>query len=117
MPAELDAAYARTAANLEENAAVEVERTGERDRLVLSPLDKLEEPESLLRLREAVDALMPRVDLPEVLRLRRPAHPVAQRRIGPASHLLHDSLLGMRAVNVLRCYQFVTLPSPHFRSV
>ena len=64
---ELDAAYARTAANLEENTAVEVERTGERDRLVLSPLDKLEEPESLPRLREAVDALMPRVDLPEVL--------------------------------------------------
>ena len=35
--------------------------------LVLSPLDKLEEPASLVALRGAVDARMPRVDLPELV--------------------------------------------------
>jgi TnpA family transposase len=34
---------------------------------VLSPLDKLEEPESLIALRCAVEARMPRVDLPELV--------------------------------------------------
>lgn len=35
--------------------------------LVLSPLDKLEEPPSLLALRDAVATRLPRVDLPEIL--------------------------------------------------
>ena len=35
--------------------------------LVLSPLDKLEEPPSLVALREAVVARLPEVDLPEIL--------------------------------------------------
>ena len=35
--------------------------------LTLSSLDKLEEPDSLLALRDAVTARLPRVDLPEVL--------------------------------------------------
>lgn len=39
---------------------------GKKD-LVLSPLDKLEDPPSLLALREAVAARLPRVDLPEIL--------------------------------------------------
>lgn len=33
----------------------------------MSPLDKLEEPESLVKLREAVAAKLPVVDLPEIL--------------------------------------------------
>jgi TnpA family transposase len=59
----LDAAYRATAANLPENASVQVDG-GE---LVLSALDKLDEPPSLVALRKAVDARMPRVDLPELL--------------------------------------------------
>ena len=38
-----------------------------RAKLVLFPLDKLDEPESLVRLREQVKGLMPRLDLSEVL--------------------------------------------------
>ncbi len=35
--------------------------------MILSPLDKLEEPPSLIALRAAVVARLPRVDLPEML--------------------------------------------------
>ena len=59
----LDAAYQATAANLPKNAAVQVDG-GE---LVLSALDKLEEPPSLVALKAAVAARMPLVDLPELL--------------------------------------------------
>ncbi len=65
--AQLDAAYRRTAANLPTNTAVRVERVAGRDTLVLTPLDKLPEPPSLVTLRELVATRLPRVDLPEVL--------------------------------------------------
>jgi TnpA family transposase len=64
---ELDEAYRRTAANLDSNEAVRVEQSSGRDRLVVTPLDKLDEPESLVRLRAAVQARMPHVELPELL--------------------------------------------------
>jgi TnpA family transposase len=67
LQAELDAAYQRTAAGLETNDALRVEQERGRDRLVVTPLDKLDEPESLARLRAAVQARMPRVELPELL--------------------------------------------------
>ena len=59
----LNAAYRATAANLPDNASVQVDG----GTLVLSALDKVEEPASLVLLREAVQARMPRVDLPELL--------------------------------------------------
>ncbi len=59
----LDAAYRDTAANLPENAAVQVDGND----LVLSALDKLEEPASLVALRAAIAVRLPRVDLPELL--------------------------------------------------
>lgn len=59
----LDTTYRATAANLPENASVQVEG----DELVLSALDKLDEPPSLVALRAAVEVRMPRVDLPELL--------------------------------------------------
>lgn len=68
---ELDAAYRRTASNLDSNDAVRVEQTAGRaagrDRLVVTPLDKLDEPESLAQLRAAVQARVPHVELPELL--------------------------------------------------
>ena len=64
---QLDAAYQRTAANFPTNAAVRVEQVNGRDTLTLTGLDKLEEPPSLLTLREHVRARLPLVDLPEVL--------------------------------------------------
>jgi TnpA family transposase len=63
----LDAAYQRTAANLPMNAAVRIEQVEGRDTLTVTGLDKLEEPVSLIKLREQVLARLPRVDLPEVL--------------------------------------------------
>ncbi|MEZ6104224.1 MAG: Tn3 family transposase [Pirellulaceae bacterium] len=63
----LDEAYHRVAGNIPNNAAVEVEQTDGRDTLKITALDRLEEPASLLQLREDVNALLPRVDLPEVI--------------------------------------------------
>ncbi len=64
---ELNEAYQRTAPGLSANAAARIERTGGRGRLVLTGLDKIHEPASLVELRTLVQALMPRVDLPELL--------------------------------------------------
>jgi TnpA family transposase len=64
---QLDEAYQRTAANVPTNAAVRVEQMNGRDTLTLTGLDKLEEPPTLLALRDQVLALLPRVDLPELL--------------------------------------------------
>lgn len=63
----LNAAYRQAAANLPGNAALRIEQVDGRDRLVLSPLDKLDAPASLLELRERIAALMPDVELPEIL--------------------------------------------------
>ena len=64
---ELDAAYRAVDARLPENTAVRIETVGGRDRPVLTALDRLEEPPSLLALREQVTALLPRIDLPDLL--------------------------------------------------
>jgi len=64
---QLDEAYRRTAAALPENTTVRVETSTGRHTLVLTPLDRLVEPASLVALRAQVTALLPRVDLPEVL--------------------------------------------------
>ena len=64
---QLNDAYHRLAANLTTNPDVRIERRGGRDQLVLTPLERLDEPPSLRRLRAAVDARMPLADLPDVL--------------------------------------------------
>jgi TnpA family transposase len=64
---QLDEAYRRTASSFPTNAAVRIEIEQGRPTLVLSGLEKLEEPTSLLALKEQVAALLPRVDLPKVL--------------------------------------------------
>jgi TnpA family transposase len=64
---QLDAAYQCTATNFPTNAAVRIEPVQGRDTLTLTGLDKLDEPPSLIKLRDAVFARLPRVDLPEVL--------------------------------------------------
>ncbi len=85
----LDAAYRDTAANLPENAAVQVEG-GE---LVLSALDKLKEPASLVALKAAVAVRLPRVDLPELLL-------EMHARTGFAAKFTHASEGGARAGDV-----------------
>ena len=64
---ELDEAYRRTAANFKDNAAVRIEHKDGKDNLVLTPLDKLVDPPSLMTLKRQVAAMLPKVDLPEVL--------------------------------------------------
>ena len=64
---QLDAGYQRTVANFPTNAAVRIDQVDGRDTLTVTGLDKLEEPASLMKLREQVLARLPRVDLPEVL--------------------------------------------------
>ena len=56
---QLDEAYRRTAKNLPANAAVTIERVGRRDVLTLTPLDKLDEPASLVDLRRDVTSGCP----------------------------------------------------------
>lgn len=67
LAAELDHTYRTVAARLPNNQAVRFETVKDKKELILSPLDKLDEPQSLITLRQAVAARMPRVDLPEIL--------------------------------------------------
>ena len=62
---QLDEAYRRVAEGLPENAAVSVGAEGVS--LDISKLDRLEEPASLEELRSTLGAMIPRVDLPDLL--------------------------------------------------
>jgi len=64
---QLDEAYCRTVDNLLTNTALRIELVEVRDTIILSGLDKLEDPPSLIALREQVNEMLPRVDLPEAL--------------------------------------------------
>lgn len=64
---QLDGAYRCTLSHLPENEAVTVDEDNEERPLTLSNLDKVDEPESLIELRERVAERLPRVDLPEIL--------------------------------------------------
>ncbi|MGH8141515.1 MAG: Tn3 family transposase [Steroidobacteraceae bacterium] len=64
---ELDHTYRAVAARLPQNPDVHFERVEDRNELILTQLDKLDEPASLLALRAAVDARLPVVDLPEII--------------------------------------------------
>ncbi|PPS35680.1 DDE transposase, partial [Pseudomonas amygdali pv. morsprunorum] len=59
--------YRRVAARLPDNDAVRFETVGDKTELVLSPLEALAEPASLIALRHEIKIRMPRVDLPEIL--------------------------------------------------
>jgi TnpA family transposase len=64
---QLDTAYHTMVANLPTNADVRIETRQGTPTLLVSGLDALAEPSSLVALRDAVAARLPRVDLPEVL--------------------------------------------------
>jgi TnpA family transposase len=67
LSSELDQTYRAVSSRLASNPAIRFETVGDKKELILSPLDKLEEPESLIELRKAVIAKLPKVDLPEIL--------------------------------------------------
>lgn len=64
---QLDDAYSLAESTFSRNEAVRIQREHGLDSLVLSRLEQLEEPPSLLSLRSQVKELLPEVDLPEVL--------------------------------------------------
>jgi TnpA family transposase len=64
---ELDEAYRHAIRNLKDSDTTRIESVAEKERIVISPLDALDEPESLLALRARVEALLPHIDLPDVL--------------------------------------------------
>jgi TnpA family transposase len=64
---ELDGAYRAVAARLPQNPAVRVEKVSGKDDLILTALDRIEDPSSLVALRTEVSTRLPRVDLPEIL--------------------------------------------------
>ena len=67
LSSKIDLAWRQTAANLPNNPAVRVEQRKGRDELVLSPLDRIERPSSLVALQSAVSARLPKIDLPDVM--------------------------------------------------
>ena len=64
---ELDRTYRAVVARLPDNPAVRFDKIGDKHELVLSPLDKMDEPASLVALREKVAGMLPRVNLPELI--------------------------------------------------
>ena len=64
---QLDDAYTRVSANFDENDSVRIDHSGKRPTITVTNLDKLEEPASLTQLSKQVTALLPKVDLTELL--------------------------------------------------
>jgi hypothetical protein len=64
---DLDQTSRAVAARLPVHPAVRFEPAGDNTELILSSLDKRDEPPARLALRPAVTAVLPRVDLPEIL--------------------------------------------------
>ena len=59
LEAQLDGAYRQTAARLDANVALEIQKITGNDRPDLSALDRLEEPATLSDLRQTVNAMLP----------------------------------------------------------
>ena len=64
---QLDAPYKQVAANFDDNKAVELDLSGKRPTLTIASFDRLDEPFSLTTLSQQVEALLPSVDLTELL--------------------------------------------------
>ena len=67
MTKQLDATYKQVAARFECNQSVRVDHTGKQPALTITNLDKLEEPASLTNLSDQVAALLPKIDLTELV--------------------------------------------------
>ena len=64
---QLDTAYKQVASNFDGNNTVALDLSGKRPTLTITHLDKLDEPPSLTLLTQQVGALLPSVDLTELL--------------------------------------------------
>lgn len=63
----LDATYKQVATRFDDNTAVKLDLSGKRPTLTIRQFDKLNDPASLIKLSRQVDALLPSVDLTELL--------------------------------------------------
>jgi len=63
----LDSAYQQAAANFSINSDIRIELVDEKPTLTITNLDKLDEPPSLLKLRQQVADFLPPIDLTELL--------------------------------------------------
>lgn len=89
----LDRAYRETADRVPLNPAVTIINTSEGSDLSLDRLEKIEDPPSLTALRAAIDARLPRLDLPELIM-------EMHARTGFADLFTHASEGGSRAENI-----------------
>ena len=67
LTSKLDESYKQVAANFSENTAITIDNSGKKTALTITHLDKLEESEVLVAFKEQVSALLPKIDLTEVL--------------------------------------------------
>jgi TnpA family transposase len=67
LASQLDITYRTVARNLPSNPLARVAEVDGKAELVVTPIDKAEEPDNLVKLRSEVNARLPRVDLPQVL--------------------------------------------------
>ncbi len=67
LSARLDLAYRETAARIPDNGAVTITKTASGGDLSIGPLDRIDEPLSLIELHKAIDARLPQLDLPELI--------------------------------------------------
>ena len=67
MAVELDKTYREVARRLPDNPDVRFEKVNGKEELILTPLDALEEPPSLIQLRKIVADRLPRVELAELV--------------------------------------------------
>jgi hypothetical protein len=63
----LDIAYKNAIKNWDANQSVRIDVVQGKEKIILSRLDKLDEPDSLLLLRKRVNSLLPNTDLPSLL--------------------------------------------------
>ncbi len=79
---QLDFEYKKTIDGFENNSLARFETVDGEPDLVLSHIEKLEEPESLIELRKKVSELIPKIDLPEAIL-------EIQERTGFADEFIH----------------------------
>jgi hypothetical protein len=90
---QLDLAYRETAERVPVNSAVTILNTPDGPDLSVERLEKIDEPPSLVALRAAVDARLPRLDLPELIL-------EMHARTGFADLFTHASEGGARAEDI-----------------
>ena len=67
LTSQLDESYKRVAANFSENTAIKIDNSGKNIALTIANLDKLEESTPLIEFRKQITALLPKIDLTELI--------------------------------------------------